>query len=169
MFKGHYFKKRKSFLKFSLYFWNLHKITPISKKKVYFIAQICRKLLTARIVFTWMPKSFCFRTPFQSQGVHGSQTILKFKRQQYHPNFLLIQDKLSQITSALVTSKILGLFGNTTTVDHMYSRRNWEKSPHHVQTSLSQKQQNFADIFIGFFGICTKLWAFWKKKMSLIA
>ena len=36
--------------------------------------------------------------------------------------FPLIQDTLSWKTSLLVRSEILGLFGNTFTADHMYSR-----------------------------------------------
>ena len=62
-----------------------------------------------------MPERSCFRTPFQSQGVHRSQTLLKPSLQQFYSNFPLIQDKLSWKTSLLVRSEILGLFGNTLT------------------------------------------------------
>ena len=67
-----------------------------------------------------MPESFCFRTPFESQSVHGSQTQLKSARQHFYPNFLLIQSKLSYKTSLLVRSEKLGLFGNTLAANHMY-------------------------------------------------
>ena len=97
-----------------------------------------------------MPESSCFRTPFESQRVHGSQTLLKSARQHFSPTFAIVQDKLNLKTSLLVRSKILGLFGNTLTADHMYSRHYWEKFPQHVQTSLYQKPKKFSQIFIEF-------------------
>ena len=42
-----------------------------------------------------MPKSSCLRTNFESERVHGCQTFLKRARQDFYPNFSLIQDKLS--------------------------------------------------------------------------
>ena len=53
--------------------------------------------------------------------------------------FPLSQDKLSQKTSLLVRCEILGLFGNTLTVAHMYCRHNSEKFQRYVKTPLSQK------------------------------
>ena len=69
-----------------------------------------------------MPQSPCFRTPFESQGVHVSQILMKLALQVFYSNFLLILEKLSWKTSLLMRSKILGLFGDTLTADHMYSR-----------------------------------------------
>ena len=54
------------------------------------------------------------------------------------------------ITSLLVISETLGLFGNTMTADHMYFRHRWEKFPKQVQTQLSQKQKTFSGNFIAF-------------------
>ena len=53
-------------------------------------------------------------------------------------------------TSVLVISKILEVFGNTLTSDHMYSRHRWEKSPQQVQTLISQKRKRFSENFIAF-------------------
>ena len=45
-----------------------------------------------------MPEGFCFRTHFGSQRINGSQTLLKFARQLFYPNFLLIWDELKNIS-----------------------------------------------------------------------
>ena len=95
-------------------------------------------------------KSSCFRTPFVSPRVPLYQTLAKSARQNLYPKFLWIQDKLSKKTSLSVRSEILGMFGNTLTVDHMYFRHNWEKLPQEIQTPLSQKPQTFSGIFITF-------------------
>ena len=43
---------------------------------------------------------------------------------------------------------MLGLFGNTLTADHMYSRHRLEKLPEQVQTLVSQKRRTFSSIFL---------------------
>ena len=86
-----------------------------------------------------MPKSSRFRTPFESQRVHGLQSLLKYTGHHYHSNFPLSQDKLSSKTSLLVRCEILGLFGDTLAAAHMYSRLNSKKFLTHVQMQLSQK------------------------------
>ena len=103
--------------------------------------------MTPKNVVAWMPESSCFRTLFRSQSVYGSQTLLKFARQDVYPNFSLIQDKLKEKTFLLVRSEIFGLFGKTLAVDHMYSRHNWEKFPQHVKTPLSEKRETFFGMF----------------------
>ena len=52
--------------------------------------------------------------------------------------------------SALVTSKILGLFVNTLTAGYTYSRRNIQTFTQQVQTPLSLKQKLFSWFFIAF-------------------
>ena len=52
--------------------------------------------------------------------------------------------------SALVTSKILGLFFNTLTAEYMYSGRNMQTLTQQVQTPLSLKQNTFSGFFIAF-------------------
>ena len=53
-------------------------------------------------------------------------------------------DKLSLKKSALVRSKILGLFVNTLTAEYKYSRRNIQTFAQQVQTSLPLKQKIFS-------------------------
>ena len=52
--------------------------------------------------------------------------------------------------SALVRSKILGLFLNTLTAEYMYSGRNMQTFKQQVQTPLSWKQKTFCRYFIAF-------------------
>ena len=52
--------------------------------------------------------------------------------------------------SALVRSKILGLFINTLTAEYTYSRRYMQTFRQHIQTPLSLKQKNFSGFFIAF-------------------
>ena len=52
--------------------------------------------------------------------------------------------------SALVRSKILGLFVNTSTVEYKYSRRNMQTLAQQVQTPLSLKKKTFSVFFIAF-------------------
>ena len=52
--------------------------------------------------------------------------------------------------SALVRSRILGLFVNTLTADYTYSVRNMQTLMQQVQTSLSLKQKTFSGFFIAF-------------------
>ena len=52
--------------------------------------------------------------------------------------------------SALVRSKILGLFVNTLTAEYMYSGRNMQTFRQQVQTPLSLKQKSLSGFFIAF-------------------
>ena len=59
-------------------------------------------------------------------------------------------EKLSWKRSALVRSKILGLFVNTLTAEYSYSRRNIQTLTQIIQTTLSWKQKTFSAFFIAF-------------------
>ena len=52
--------------------------------------------------------------------------------------------------SALVRSKILGLFVNKLTAEYTYSRRTMQTFTQKVQTPLSLKQKTFSGFFIAF-------------------
>ena len=52
--------------------------------------------------------------------------------------------------SALVRSKILGLFVNTLTAEYMYSGCNMKTFTQQVRTPLSLKQKTFSRFFIAF-------------------
>ena len=76
--------------------------------------------------------------------------MLESSRRYSYPIFPWIRDKLSWKKSALVRSKILGLFANTLTVEYKYSRRNMQTFAHQVQTPLCLKQKTFSEFFIAF-------------------
>ena len=97
-----------------------------------------------------MPEKPYFRTAFGNQAVNGYQTQLKSARHYYYPIFPWVWDKLSWKKSALVRSKILGLFVNTLTAEYTYSRRNMQTLTPQVQTPLSLKQKTFSEFFIAF-------------------
>ena len=106
--------------------------------------------MSPRNVVTWMAEISYIRTPFQSQRVHVSQTLLKSVWQHFYRNFPLTTNKLSSKTSLSVRSKISVLFVNRLTADHMYFRHNFENFAQYVKTPLSQKRQTFSGIFIQF-------------------
>ena len=110
-----------------------------------------------------MPESSCFRTPFESQPVHVSVTLLKYERQNFCPNFPIIKEKLNQKTSLSVRPEISVLFVNTLTADHMYSGHNLENLSQHVQRPLSQKRKPFSGKFIEFLE-CSENFAYFQKK-----
>ena len=91
-----------------------------------------------------------FRTAFGNQPVNGYQRLLKSARHYYYPIFPSIWDELSWKKSALVRSKILGLFVNTLTAEYTYSCRNMQTFTKQVQTPLSLKQKTFSGFFIAF-------------------
>ena len=70
--------------------------------------------------------------------------------------------------SALVRSKILGLFVNTLTAEYTYSRRNMQTLTQQVQTPLSLKQKTFSWFFLPFWNV-HEMENIFKKKESLLA
>ena len=58
--------------------------------------------------------------------------------------------KIELEKSALVRSKILGLFVNTLTAEYTYSGRNMQTLTQQVQMKLSLKQKIFSQFFIAF-------------------
>ena len=97
-----------------------------------------------------MRGTFCFRTPFGTKRVHGSQRLLGPALQRFYPNFSIILHKATGKISSLVRSKILGLFDNTFFADRINCRHRWEKLLQQIETLLAQKQRTFFAIFIVF-------------------
>ena len=97
-----------------------------------------------------MPEKPYFRTAFGNQPINGKETLLKSARNYYYPIFPWVWDKLSWKKSALVRSKILGLFVNTLTAEYTYSGRNMQTLTQQVQTPLSLQQKTFSGFFIAF-------------------
>ena len=70
--------------------------------------------------------------------------------------------------SALVRSKILGLFVNTFTAEYTYCRRNMQTFTQHIQTPLSLKQKTFSGFIIAYLKSTWNGEKF-QKKESLLA
>ena len=68
--------------------------------------------------------------------------------------------------SALVRSKILGLFVNTFTPEYTYSGRNMQTLTQQVQTPLSLKQKTSSEFFIAFLKSTWNVEHFQKKGES---
>ena len=77
-------------------------------------------------------------------------------------------DKLSWKKSALVRSKILGLFVKALTVEYKYSRRNMKTFEQEIHTPLSLKQKNFLDFLLRFWNL-HEMENIFKKKENLLA
>ena len=70
--------------------------------------------------------------------------------------------------SALVTSEIFRLFGNTLTLDDKCSHRYMQIFLQQLQTPLSQKGMAFFRFFIVFWNV-NEIWNILKKKKSILA
>ena len=97
-----------------------------------------------------MPEKPYFRIAFGNQPVNEWQKLLNSARHYYYPIFPWIWDKSSWKKSALVRSKILGLFVITLTAEYTYSRRNMQTLTQQFQTPFSLKQKTFSGFFIAF-------------------
>ena len=69
--------KPKTFSDSLYYFWNVHQILNILKKKMIVIASLFRKLQTVKELVRPLFKKHRSRTPFESQNGKGSQTLVK--------------------------------------------------------------------------------------------
>ena len=105
-------------------------------------------LLSPRNVVTSMPQSYSLRTPFGSQRVQLSQTLLKSARQHFYHNLTLTKHKMSYKRSLPVRSEISVLFLNNLTADRMYCCHDPENFLQNVKTPLSQTPQTFFELFI---------------------
>ena len=92
--------------------------------------------------------------------------MLKSARHYWYPFFPWIWDKLRWKKSALVRSKILGLFVNKLTAEYKYSRRNMQTFAQQVQTPLSWKQKTFSAFFIAYLKSTSNREQFQKKGES---
>ena len=75
---------------------------------------------------------------------------LYLKKDHYFVISPRFRDKLTWKKSALVTSEITLLFGNTLTPDDKYTRRNMLILWQQLQTLLSQEEKTFRGFFIAF-------------------
>ena len=119
------------------------------KRRVFYLKYFRNYWLQKR----WLLKCLKSLTSEQLSVINlltGRKHCLNHARHYYYPIFPWILDKLSWKKSALVRSKILGLFVNTFTAEYTYSRRNMQTLTQQVHTPLSLKQKTFSGFFIAF-------------------
>ena len=113
-----------------------------------------------------MPVKPYFKTAFGNQAVRSRKHCLNLPRHYYYPIFPWVWDKLSWKKSALVRSKILGLFVNRLTAEYTYSRRNMQDFDATSSDAIIFKTKDFFLIFYYLSEIYIKWSTFWKKKES---
>ena len=111
-----------------------------------------------------MSEKLDFRTPFNSQHVKGSQTLLKSARQQFYRLLSSLRRKWSWKISLLLIFKVLGLFLCTLSADDKYSLPNSENLRQPIQMYFSQNPKNFSRSFYSISKIYIKSWIFLKKR-----
>ena len=86
-FKCSYLDNEKMFHNVLFYFWNLHEILNILKKKMIAIANVFPKLQTVKEFVRSLSRKRRFRTPFDSQHIKGFQTLVKSARERFYWSF----------------------------------------------------------------------------------
>ena len=77
LFKRYYLKYKRRFFRFLFLFLNIHQILIVLKKKMIVIANVLVILQTVKDLVTPLSKKYRFKTPFDSENVKGSQTLVK--------------------------------------------------------------------------------------------
>ena len=111
-----------------------------------------------------MSKRSLFRTPFGSQRVNGSQSMLRSARNHFYTTIPLISKKMCWEKLLLVRSEISGLFPSTLTTDDKYSRQTRENFRQHIQMQISKKPKKFSAFSITFLNLHQILSILKKKK-----
>ena len=133
------------FLIFLFHFWNLHQILNILKKKMIAIPTLFRKLQNVKNLVRPLSKKHRSRTPFESQHVKGSQTLVKSAWDHFHHIFLSLCETLILEISPLVICEILRVFRNTLTANDKYPVQDCVNLSSPIQIQLSLKTKIFSD------------------------
>ena len=102
-----------------------------------------------------------FRTPFESQHVKGSQTLVKLVWGHIYQILSKLWGKLIWKTFPLVICEILGVFFNTLTADARYPLQDCWNLLLPIQRQLSEKRKTFSE--------STSSFEYNEKKMIFIA
>ena len=102
------------------------------------------------LLFKCLKSPVTYRTPFDSQYIKGSQTLLKSARQHFYYIVSSVWDKLSWKMPLLVLLDMSGLSVNILTADDKYSVLNRENLPQLMEMQLSKNQKAFSKFFVTF-------------------
>ena len=115
-----------------------------------------------------MSQSCGFRTPYGSQRVNGSQSLMKSSRDHFCNIVSLIWEQLSCNEMLLVRCEILERFLNTMTTDDNISCGNRNNFAQQIQMQLSQQSKRFSGVFFVFLE-STSNFEYFEKNEGLIA
>ena len=90
------------FFDFLFHFWNLHQILNILEKKLIVIPTLFRKIHNVKNVVKPLSKKHHSRTPFDSQHVKASQTLVKSVSEHFHHIFSSLWETVVWKISPLV-------------------------------------------------------------------
>ena len=136
-FKCNYLQNKNLFLNFLFHFWKLHQILIIFKNVMIVIANVFRKLQTVKDLVRPLSKKSRFRTPFDSQHVKGSQTLVKSGWENFYHVFSSFWGEMIWKIFPLAIIQILAVFINTLTADGKCPVPDYENLPLVIEIQLS--------------------------------
>ena len=143
--------KRKSFSVFLVPFLgSTSNFKHFEKKKMIAITTLFRKLQNVKNLVRLVSKRHRFRTPFDSQHVKGSPTLVRSAWENFHHIFSSLHETLIMKIYSLVIYQILGAFRNTSTANHTYPVRDCENLLSPIQMQFSLKPKTFSHCFVPF-------------------
>ena len=139
LFKCIYLKNEKPYLNFLFHLWNLHQILNIFERKddgdSSCIFEL--RLMTVKDLVRPLSKKPYFRTPFGSQHVKGSETLVKSAGEHFYHIFWSLWGKMVSKISHLLKFEILGGFVNTLTADDNHHVGDCENLQFPIQKQLT--------------------------------
>ena len=106
------------------------------------IASVFWKWKTVKDLIRPLSKKHRLRTPFGSESVKGSQTLVKSEREHFHHIFSSLLENLIWKISPLVICQMVGWFCNTLTANDKYPVWDCENLSSPIQTELCLKRKN---------------------------
>ena len=130
-------QKRKLFVTFLFYLWNLHQILNILGKKMTSIANLFPRLQTVKSLIKPLSQNHRFTKSFDSQKIKGSQTLMKSPGEIFYHIFWSFWGEITWKTSPLLNFEILGVFINTLIANVKYPVADCQILEFPIQMQLS--------------------------------
>ena len=140
-------KKLKAFSQFFVPYLEFISTFKHFEQKTSVIVNIFPQLPIVKDLVRAFSKKRCFRTPFDSQHVKESRTLLKSAWEQFYHIFSSLWEKLIWKMSLLVICEMLEAIVNTLTVDGEFPFRNCENLKLPIQMQLSNKRKKIIIFF----------------------
>ena len=114
------------------------------------IASFFWKWKTVKDLIRPLSKKHRLKTPFGSESVKGSQTLVKSEREHFHHIFSSLLENLIWKISPLVICQMVGWFCNTLTANDKYPVWDCENLSSPIQTELCLKRKTISHFFVPF-------------------